>query len=167
MKPSTAILRDDDPPDQTYTCCARRKGESILEGVRLKLPYPPTANSRITPLLINGNARLVKSKNARDYNLLVGHRVEESRLLAIMSELEQDQFIFRGDVEIEVVLHFKDRRKRDIDNPIKSLLDALVDNNLLEDDSQVARLVVSRGELDPDKKGYCMVEITLIKEDIT
>jgi crossover junction endodeoxyribonuclease RusA len=59
-------------------------------------------------------------------------------------------------------LHFKDRRKSDIDNRIKSLLDALVQAGLFNDDSQVDELHVYRGEI--IRQGKALIRIIELKK---
>lgn len=52
----------------------------------------------------------------------------------------------RGEVAVLVVLHPPDRRRRDLDNILKAVLDALVHAGVLQDDSQVAELHAVRRE---------------------
>lgn len=52
----------------------------------------------------------------------------------------------RGEVAVLVVLHPPDRRRRDLDNLLKAVLDALVKAQVLRDDSQVAELHAVRRE---------------------
>ena len=51
-----------------------------------------------------------------------------------------------GDIELHVQLYPPDRRRRDIDNVLKVLLDTLTIAKLYEDDSQVKRLAVEKLE---------------------
>lgn len=53
-----------------------------------------------------------------------------------------------GKVALEVYAIRPDRRKRDIDNILKALLDGLVHAGVLDDDSQVAELHVVMGEVE-------------------
>ena len=52
----------------------------------------------------------------------------------------------RGEVAVSIVLYPPDRRRRDLDNILKAVLDALVHAGVLQDDSQVAELHVVRRE---------------------
>lgn len=52
----------------------------------------------------------------------------------------------RGEVAVLLVLHPPDRRRRDLDNLLKAVLDALVHAGVLQDDSQVAELHAMRRE---------------------
>jgi crossover junction endodeoxyribonuclease RusA len=56
-----------------------------------------------------------------------------------------------------VTLHFRDKRKSDIDNRIKALWDALQHAGIYEDDEQIDILLATRGEI--KKGGQCVVQI--------
>jgi crossover junction endodeoxyribonuclease RusA len=56
---------------------------------------------------------------------------------------------------VEMLLYPPDRRRRDIDNTAKALLDALQHAGVYTDDSQIDRLVIERGPLG----GYVEVSI--------
>ena len=51
-----------------------------------------------------------------------------------------------GRLALHITLHRGDRRKYDIDNCIKPLVDALMHAGIFEDDEQVDKLTVVRGE---------------------
>jgi crossover junction endodeoxyribonuclease RusA len=63
-----------------------------------------------------------------------------------------------GRLQLDVVLHPGDARVRDIDNSLKALLDSLSHAGVYKDDSQIDRLIVSRGEI--VKGGRCQVLIS-------
>jgi Holliday junction resolvase RusA-like endonuclease len=69
-----------------------------------------------------------------------------------------------GELAVDVALVPGDRRKRDIDNPLKALLDALTHAGAWEDDSQIRRLVVSRHDPVPGAAA-AIVEIRPWNED--
>lgn len=62
---------------------------------------------------------------------------------------------FQGDrfgearVSVEIIAHPPDRRRRDLDNVLKALLDSLAHAGVYADDSQIDRLSVRRSEMVP------------------
>jgi crossover junction endodeoxyribonuclease RusA len=103
----------------------------------LDLPWPPSTNQLYRSVQINGSPRVLLSKQARDYHALVRRLVQIHRLPAF------------GDMDrLEVVIHARppDRRKRDLDNLLKSVLDALVKGGAIPDDGQIDKLAIVRGE---------------------
>jgi crossover junction endodeoxyribonuclease RusA len=59
---------------------------------------------------------------------------------------------------VEVTIHPPDRRRRDIDNLQKALLDALAHGGAYYDDSQISRLTVERQHVVPGGKVVVRVE---------
>ena len=57
-----------------------------------------------------------------------------------------------------VTLHPPDHRRRDLDNSMKGLLDALEHAGVYADDSQIDELKIVRGDVMPG--GACVLEIT-------
>ena len=68
-------------------------------------------------------------------------------------------------VKISLVLNPRDRRKIDIDNRIKAVLDSLEDAGVINNDFQVDYLEVIRGE--PEKGGSVHVTIETINPSMT
>ena len=100
----------------------------------LNLPYPPSANRYWRHLSRGPMAgRTLLSAQAREYRIEVAAECQARGLLRREDE-----------VQVTIVLTAPDRRRRDIDNPVKPLLDALTHAGAWLDDSQVARLVVER-----------------------
>ena len=64
-------------------------------------------------------------------------------------------------LEIEICLYPPDKRTRDIDNSIKSCLDALCQAGVFDDDSQIDVLIVQRGEVYKGGKAEVRIEILL------
>lgn len=116
---------------------------TATRSLTLTLPYPPSVNTYWRTTRTGG--RVYLSAAAKDYR----NRVYES--VSCSSPLT-------GRLRVVVRLRMPDRRRRDIDNITKSLLDALEHAGVFEDDSQIDELRVSRGEV--LKPGAAIVEIT-------
>lgn len=117
----------------------------IDEDVVLVLPWPPTINNYYK---VARSGVKYLHKNVREYRLKVDEDIQEQA-----PGLCIDTPIF-----MEVYLYPPDSRKRDLDNYMKGLLDALVNTNLLADDSLIDQLFVYRGEVVSD--GKVIIEIS-------
>jgi len=51
---------------------------------------------------------------------------------------------------VDIQLRFKSRRKRDVDNALKPLLDAMEDAAVLENDHLIHRLTISKEQAETD-----------------
>jgi crossover junction endodeoxyribonuclease RusA len=58
-----------------------------------------------------------------------------------------------------ITAHPPDKRRRDLDNILKCLLDSLTHAGVWDDDSQVDELAVIRGEIVPGGKVKVVVEV--------
>lgn len=107
----------------------------------LELPYPPTVNSYW------GN-RVVRPKGRKPivmtYIQEPGKRFRNA-VIGIAHGTEQ----MVGRLEMHVKCWMPDRRKRDIDNIAKALLDALAHANVYSDDSQIDKLTLERIGVEP------------------
>lgn len=108
----------------------------------LELPYPPSTNH-----------------NA--YWGQVGHRryltAKAKAFRADVWEACRNREGFQIPLAMTVELYPTDRRKRDIDNPIKALLDALQHAGVIADDSLVEKLTVTKRGI--VKGGKCVVTL--------
>ena len=109
----------------------------------LTLPYPPSMN---TYWRRNG-PRYFIAKAGQEFRTEVAARCLASGVKPLA-----------GQVCMTVTLVPGDRRRRDIDNILKPLLDALTHGGAWADDSQVKRLMVTMGDPVP-KQGKCMVNL--------
>lgn len=103
-----------------------------MREVIIEIPYPPTVN---TYWRYVGGRPLI-SRKGREYRKSVG----ETLCLQRLETLE-------GELEVDIRLHPPDRRKRDVDNTSKAILDSLAHGGLFADDSQVRRLSIERCEV--------------------
>jgi crossover junction endodeoxyribonuclease RusA len=114
----------------------------------LDLPWPPSTNSLYRSVQIHGRPRVLLSKDARDYHAMVRRRVQIERL---------PEFGDLDRIEVVILARPPDRRKRDLDNLLKSVLDALVKGGAIPDDSQIDKLAILRGQ--PLKGGAITVGV--------
>ena len=113
----------------------------------IKLPCPVSANQR---LIKSKNGILINSSKYRDWHNLALFQIKNQ-----FSKIET----FQGRIKLSIEVHFRDKRRRDIDNIVKGLQDVLTDAKFFIDDCQIDELFVKREEIDTDKKGYVIVFI--------
>lgn len=100
--------------------------------VVIELPYPPSLNRLYR---INAGGKGVRKSEA-------GKRYQQAVKLASLRSQGVE-----GKVLVTIDVFPPDRRKRDLDNLLKILLDALTKAALIEDDSKIDRLLVQRREV--------------------
>ena len=120
-----------------------------MKTIKLTLPYPPTVNHYWGQL---GSKKYLgkKGKEFRESVFLCVYAAQQGRLDARL--------------HMEVYLYPPDNRKRDVDNVLKPLLDALEHANVYENDSQIDKLCVTR--MPVTKGGVCNVVITELNQDL-
>ena len=120
--------------------------------IKLNLPWPPSVNHlyRVNPM--GGKSRLYKVKKAVAYADAVAWQLKQ----------EKTEGFGTGRVEIDSKAHPPDRRRRDLDNIQKAILDSLQGAGVYEDDCQVDRIGIQRCQVVPDG----MVSVTVSGVDI-
>ncbi|MBQ0032988.1 MAG: RusA family crossover junction endodeoxyribonuclease [bacterium] len=113
-----------------------------MEAVGVELPWPPSLN-RYYRVFRN---RILISRDGRKYRMMV-----VSRMGGLNRKLT-------GDVSVEIDLYPPDRRRRDIDNPLKCLLDSMTHAGVYEDDSQIKDIELHMREPMPPEG---LVHVTL------
>ena len=78
-----------------------------------------------------------------------GIRFKSKRYKAFIDDFalyvpESNPILLQGDLEVEINLYFGDKRRHDIDNFNKAILDTLVLYEVIGDDNQITRLVVEK-----------------------
>jgi len=115
--------------------------------MELSLPLPPSANHYYRRV---GRATLI-SRAGREYRASV-----KSALLAMGSPS------VTGHLTVLVTVYPPDRRRRDLDNLLKCLLDSLQHGGLYRDDSMIDRIDIRRGQC--TRGGGVHVEVCALKE---
>lgn len=98
----------------------------------LNLPFPPSVNTYYR----RGAHATYMSKQGRDYKKAVAEYISQSNTPKLGT----------ARLSLEIVLWPKDKRKYDIDNRIKALLDSLQDAGVFDDDEQIDQINIYRGD---------------------
>ena len=101
--------------------------------ISLELPYPPSVNH----YWVHTKRGTFISEKGLLYRIAVKDVLAVSGIKKPLT----------GWLEISIKLYAPDRRKRDIDNGLKCLLDAFQKCGLVEDDHQFKRLTIERMDI--------------------
>jgi len=101
--------------------------------IELSLPFPPSVNSYYRSIARGKICQAIISKKGREYKDKVKSFVGSSTLTD-------------KPLSVAIKLHAPDKRKRDIDNYLKALLDSLT-GCIWVDDSQINELSITRNEV--------------------
>lgn len=112
----------------------------------LQLPLPPSVNAYWR----NFHGRTILSKAARDYKQTVKEYVLINKIPSF------------GNARLQAIITIfpKDRRKQDLDNRLKSLLDSLGNAGVFDDDSQFDKIEIGRGVI--KSGGGCTIVIAIL-----
>jgi Holliday junction resolvase RusA-like endonuclease len=102
--------------------------------IELELPFPPSVNHYYRRV----GTRTLISREGRRYR---------EKVCASLAFMGVKTLI--GTIHMEIELYPPDRRRRDIDNVQKALLDALQHGGLYADDSQIVKLNIERRKCVP------------------
>lgn len=115
-----------------------------MNTIYIYLPWGPSINNYW--LAGSGKNRFV-SKKGRKYRLDIVECISQQCPGVLLTER----------LCVDVVLYPPDKKRRDLDNHMKALLDAITHAGLWEDDEQIDQLQIYRGEI--IKGGGARVEI--------
>lgn len=99
--------------------------------IELTLPFPPSTNTYYR----NVGGKTLISAAGRTYRAAVADQVLIQRGAKRLA----------GRLAVEIVAHVPDKRRRDLDNMLKSALDSLTHAGVWLDDSQIDELTIKRG----------------------
>jgi len=115
----------------------------------LTLPWPPSVNHYWRHV----GARVLISRQGREYRR------------AVIRDLQLQTFPPSGKhhrLAVNINVFPPDRRRRDLDNLLKSVLDAMEHAGVYADDAQIDQLIVSRREALPG--GQLTVKVDIIND---
>lgn len=114
------------------------------------IPYPPSVNGYWRSY----KGRQILSARARAYRKAGLATINQQGIPPSMT----------GDLHVTLVLYPPDQRCRDIDNPIKPVLDLLTHALVYDDDSQIKRLHVHMKPAGHRLAGTAQITVTHITE---
>ena len=125
------------------------------------LPFPPSVNSYYRSIRMGKSCRVLISKRGREYRQAV---IDLIAKLVHDDPAYQGLFPFVQRLGMTVTLNAPTRRKYDVDNMGKALLDSLGCNGarVYEDDEQIDELTLKRGDI--IKGGQAIVNIYWMPE---
>ena len=119
------------------------------------LPYPPTVNHCWN----YGKGRVYMTAEARAYRRQIQKILQDAP-----KEWDERPGVIADNIRLWVVLHPPDNRRRDTDNILKCLLDALVHAGMMVDDSQIVELSVVRGPV-ISPRGMVKIELDVVESE--
>lgn len=106
----------------------------------IRIPYPVTVNRY---LIRTKNGRYIKSEKYRKY-------IKDFNYFLINQGMTVDEewMSFSENVlsyEVRIRIFYRDKKKRDIDNILKPILDSFCSYGLIKDDSLIRSIFISKG----------------------
>lgn len=135
--------------DNTSSASNNTSNNTANNTIELYLPWPVSVNNYYS----HTSRGVYVSKRGKQYQADVISAVNEQ-----MSSLGKSFESITYKVQIELILYAPDKRKRDLDNHLKSLQDSITQSGLWEDDSLIDQLYVNRGII--VKKGLALIRIS-------
>lgn len=114
--------------------------------VRLDLPYPPSINHYYGRNR-SGGVRIKAAGRAYRFQVII-----------LVKQLLKDHETLTGNLFVSILMYPPDKRRRDIDNVLKALLDALQHAKVYKDDSQIHQLNIAKES--PVKNGAIEVIVS-------
>ncbi len=134
-----------------------------MTSVTLELPFPPSTNHiwrRASGK--NRSKKMMLSEGALRYRAFVALVIRHEVLIG--DRICASSLPLTERIALEIVLHPVDKKKRDLDNFVKSVQDALTHAGVWKDDSQIDDLRVIRGNPNP---GYPHLKVRITTDGFT
>lgn len=119
-----------------------------MSSLTLRLDYPPSVNHYWRTF----RGRMIISREGRTYRERVYYLVH----------VQHAALGLKARLRVTIHAHMPDRRRRDLDNLGKALMDSMKHAGVYEDDSLIDDLRIIRCK--PDKGGYVEVQIETMEE---
>lgn len=113
------------------------------------LPFPPSVNHYWRHVVMGKYVRTLISAPGREFKRKVAR--------ALQAQLGGQREPILGACRLYVALHAPDRRRRDVDNYAKALLDSLTEAGVWADDSQIRDLRLVWGAVLPGGKAVVTI----------
>lgn len=120
---------------------------SDMKTLTYTLPWPPSVNHYWRRVLIGGKPRTLLSKEGREF--------KQTAVGAVLQQRRGPSAPLSGRLAIAVTLFPPDRRRYDLDNRLKAVLDSLTEARVWEDDRHVKIIHLEEGGI--VKGGACRV----------
>lgn len=121
----------------------------MTSDLTLVLPFPPSVNHYWRHVIMGKYVRTLISAAGREFKLNVAQ--------ALQNQLGAKIDPILCDCRLYVSLHAPDRRRRDVDNYAKALLDSLTEAGVWADDSQIRDLRLVWGDVLPGGKAVVTI----------
>lgn len=122
---------------------------SDMKTLTYTLPWPPSVNHYWRSVLIGGKPRTLLSKEGREF--------KQAAVGAVLQQRRGPSAPLSERLAIAVTLFPPDRRRYDLDNRLKAVLDSLTEARVWEDDRHVKIIHLEEGGI--VKGGACRVYI--------
>jgi len=126
-------------------------GQPDLLTIQVKLPWPPAVN------------RLWRRRGNHIYKTTTAKKYQEEAAELIRQAAEGKRYAPSARVRAEAIMFPPDRRKRDIDGPVKTLLDSIEESGVIVNDNQIKALVLEMRDIElkeADMRGCVMLTLT-------